>query len=365
MLNPTQDTPASTATPRVKSLLSYEALFDDCGIEAAGDHMLGHTDIKQIYRNVWLIDTFIRKLKANHDVSDLVKTVNRNGRQIIEWSAFGKEFVDLIAKAYSIQADLSSLTPFLTPHPSVKALMDSADAVGPQFTNYYAPGLRASDPEARRQVASFLEKLTKSANLLELKKASDNLRRSCNKNFKGLSTYLLSLIRKLKRVLIVRLDLLYHHDFAMDYKASTHARISADRVKFLNMIRRDYPAFAGYAWKLEFGIQRRWHLHTLLCFDGDEVCNDIIIGRTLGEEWVKLTGGKGDYYNCNGKRGSYRFDAIGMVRESDQTKIDWLMEYAATYLTKLDYFVGLQLPADCRAFGKGQIPRSWIAKSAD
>jgi len=351
--------PLSFDATRYQPFLSEETLVD-CGIEAAGDHRLARTEIEAIYKGIQAIDRFIRKLRVSHDPKELVDLVCRGNRDRYEWSGLGRDFMSLIARAYGIGSDLSALTPFLKAHPSVQALMDASMAAGMSSDDFgsYQRLLPASDVQARDRVTTAFQSLTAPANLNALHKSSNNLRRNCNKKFNSLKRYLLTLIKHFKRVLVIRLDLYYGQKFSMNLKDCTHERISADRVAFLDMIRRDYPAFVGYAWKLEVGIQRRWHLHTLLCFDGDEVCNDIIIGRILGDAWVKLTNGKGDYYNCNAKRAGYKFDAIGMVRESNQAKVDDLMEYPATYLTKPDYFIGLELP-NGRSFGKGQILRAW------
>lgn len=358
-----------------------------------GRSTLARTDIAFIYHSIKHSVAFVSKLKPHYRPEDLVEEyTDARDKHHLRWTKLGCSFIDQLYQARQVRDDLSILgphsvfspelqtsgthaasdvpliaiptifKPFLKPHPCIQALIKASPSFEDTFPTYRHPRLFTPTEATYRCIADAFRAFTAPAQLNELKKAADNSRRNCNKIYTSLKRYLLSLLQRYKRLLVVRLDLYYRQPYAQDPRVCTHQRISADRVQFLNLIRRNYPAFVGYAWKLEVGIQRHWHAHTLLCFDGNAVRLDAVIGRHLGDAWVQLTLDQGDYFNCNGKRHQYKHDAIGMVHAYRPDEVALLLGSPATYLTKIDYYAGLELPDGARTFGKGQLPREKIDK---
>lgn len=361
-------------------------MLEHCGIEAMSRGTLSRTEISAIYRSIKNAVAFVSKLKANHRPEDLIREYkDSRGKRHLQWTKLGSSFIEHLHQARRVYSDLSCFTPhtaviredeasvfryngiplitvptfipFLKPHPCIKALIDASPSFEDAFPTYRHPSLTTPTSATYKCIAGAFQAFTAPTQLEALKKAADNSRRNCNKTYTSLKRYLLALLQRYKRLLVVRLDLYYRQPYAQDNQVCTHQRISADRVQFLHVIRRYYPAFVGYAWKLEVGIQRHWHAHMLLCFDGDDVRLDAVIGRRLGDAWIQLTEGQGDYFNCNGKRHQYKHDAIGVIHANRPDEVALLLGPPATYLTKIDYYAGLELPDGARTFGKGQLPR--------
>ena len=92
-----------------------------------------------------------------------------------------------------------------------------------------------------------------------------------------------------------------------------------------------------YIWKLEFGANREWHLHTVFIFDGQRVLRDGYLSMKIGDYWSDvITHRMGSYHSCNLTRNQYAFDGIGMVDYRDADKIDALKHSALNYLAKED-----------------------------
>jgi Inovirus Gp2 len=355
------------------------------GIEAITSHKLSHNEISALYLDIKNIVRFVSCLRPHLGPEDLTEEyLGYGGRLNKRWSKLGLEFIDRMMRAKKIVHFLNRATPhtkssqegekprgsdergiqvapipvqhsYLKPHPCVQALANASLSFEMVFAEHFLKNYSTPKEQTEKCLAEAFKTFTDPEKVQALKKAVESSRRKCNKNYQSLKRYLKSLLSLYKKLMVVRLDLYYRQPFAQDPAVCSHHRITADRVQFLNLIRQDYPAFVGYAWKIEVGIQRHWHAHTLLCFDGNHVRLDAVIGRRLGEAWVQLTKEQGDYFNCNGKRRRYKHDAIGEVKENDPGKEALLLGYPVTYMTKIDYYAALELPGGARTFGKGQI----------
>lgn len=91
----------------------------------------------------------------------------------------------------------------------------------------------------------------------------------------------------------------------------------------------------GYAWKVEYGIDKGIHYHLILLFNGNKVMNDYYYATQLGELWMEITNGCGVYFNCSVDKLSRYGDSNALKvtrRDEDRTNL-----YNATsYLTKID-----------------------------
>jgi hypothetical protein len=111
----------------------------------------------------------------------------------------------------------------------------------------------------------------------------------------------------------------------------------------------------GYAWKTEHGIEKSYHHHFMLLFDGQRVREDITIGEYVGQYWRDvITKNRGYFYSCNRKKSNYKTLGVGMICHSDEVMKEG-MEIAALYLTKADGYAKLVTPDKSRTFGKGTL----------
>lgn len=116
----------------------------------------------------------------------------------------------------------------------------------------------------------------------------------------------------------------------------------------------------GYAWAIEHGRDRGFHCHLLLIYDGAKRQSDYYLGLCVGNKWVEVTQGKGDYYNCNNTEykaywANLKKLGIGMIHRDDMVKRQNAIK-VAQYLTdpfKHEQMLSIKLP-NMRTFGRGQ-----------
>ncbi|MFQ1997100.1 inovirus-type Gp2 protein [Aeromonas veronii] len=189
------------------------------------------------------------------------------------------------------------------------------------------------------------------------RKRLNNLNRVESRNQLSIATYVNSLFDQHAKLLVLRLDIGYHEDY---YDQLTLDLVTNDLRCYLRRIQNKYPALVGYIWKLEYGVDRRFHTHITFIFNGAIHQRDISLSRAIGGLWEDITDNNGIYYNCQVRREEYQrwgTDGIGMVHYSDTVKRVHLIN-ALSYLTKLDTQILAILPADRRTFGRMETPSS-------
>lgn len=198
---------------------------------------------------------------------------------------------------------------------------------------------------------AFLREFKSKAHRKRLK----NLERVENRNQLSIVTYVNSLFDQHAKLLVIRLDIGYHEDY---YDQLTLDLVMDDRNFYLRRVQNNYPALVGYIWKLEYGVDRRFHTHITFIFNGAIHQRDISLSRAIGGLWEDITDNNGIYYNCQVRREEYQrwgTDGIGMVHYSDTVKRIHLIN-ALSYLTKLDTQILAILPAGRRTFGRMERP---------
>lgn len=209
----------------------------------------------------------------------------------------------------------------------------------------------------------MVQKIREEGEKAEFKDKVRNFERKSKGNFLEFKRYIDAHFRKRSRLLFVRLDL--------GYKTTFLDSVGRDAKRVYSRIKKDWSTlhknlnlkilksnFMGFVWKLEYGLKKSFHLHVLFIIDNKQLKSDILIGKIVGENWEKdITGGCGDYFNCNGKKDSYRFCGIGQVHRDNAEMREILINQVGAYLTKPDYVVALETPDGGRAFGKGNMPK--------
>ncbi|MGY3961822.1 YagK/YfjJ domain-containing protein [Aeromonas popoffii] len=188
-------------------------------------------------------------------------------------------------------------------------------------------------------------------------KRLDNRLRAAPRNSQSLEKYIPTLFLKHAKLLFIRLDL--------GYKEKVYCRLTPetameDRRCYLAIIKRQFPGLVGYIWKMEYGRDRRFHMHTVFIFNGALHQQDRSLGRLLGEHWEEYTNDLGTYFNCAHLREHYQAqgnDGIGIVQYDDVQKQEKLFK-ALEYLTKHDELMLATLPSGRRTFGRMEIPEA-------
>lgn len=200
---------------------------------------------------------------------------------------------------------------------------------------------------------AFLRELKSKAH----RKRLNDLKRVESRNQRSIATYVNSLFDQHAKLLVIRFDISYRKAY---YDQLTLDLVTEDRNCYLRRVQNKYPALLGYIWKLEFGVDRRFHTHITFIFNGAVHQRDISLGIALGEVWKDMSDNNGSYFNCQVRREEYQrwgTDGIGMVHYSDTVKRLKLIN-ALSYLTKLDTQILAILPAGRRTFGRMEISRT-------
>lgn len=182
----------------------------------------------------------------------------------------------------------------------------------------------------------------------------------CERSNAATSKKLLTALRKTySKLLTIRLDLGYYSNYCpgVGYRGQvmTLEEAQEHRDKLLARIRKGPGSshLAGYMWKLEYGLEKGYHFHLAIFYDGQKASHDIVRGDELGRYWKEdITGGKGMFYNCNRNKADYVRCGIGTIARSDDQKWSALHD-ALRYLTKVDLYLRFRVDGRSRTFGTG------------
>lgn len=181
-----------------------------------------------------------------------------------------------------------------------------------------------------------------------------------------LDTYTRSLMGRYARSLVLRVDLGYYKAARVDILA-VYRHLDA----FLDLIHRRMDLFddtTGYAWCVEQGETRGYHIHFTLVLPGHLHQRDGYLTNRLGALWGEITSGMGSYHSCNAEKAKFASRGtlgIGMIHREDNEAIENVVK-AVGYLAKPekeDQFLRMK-PVGRRAYGTGMFDRSVLKAMA-
>lgn len=176
------------------------------------------------------------------------------------------------------------------------------------------------------------------------------------RNKMSMNNHIDSIMKKYSRVLSVRLDLYFLKNSYFEYDARDLQYYFAKFIKAVNnsINLKDYIA---YFRVFELGQDKGLHCHCLFMYNGQKRQNDYWIGKCLGELWVRVTEGRGDYYNVNSSDSKER---IRSYQQSEMYRED-LLEICRVPSVAEDIFqetlLGLE-SEDFNTLGVGMLKRS-------
>ena len=150
-------------------------------------------------------------------------------------------------------------------------------------------------------------------------------------NYNELLDYIDRLFSHHSKLLVLRVDLSYQKDCQVSFET-----LEADLKRFHNNRRHNalLNEMIGYVTKIEYGIDKKLHVHGLFIFNGNKHQQDINIAQYIGEYWSGvITAGNGTYWNCNANKKSYVNLGIGEIHYRDAEKRENLNDSMA-YLCK-------------------------------
>jgi hypothetical protein len=188
------------------------------------------------------------------------------------------------------------------------------------------------------------------------RQALNEARREAERNLKRCIIYIDEMFNRWSRLVIIRIDLSYKKELVVEFD-----ELEND-LKTLHTNRRHNSLFSdlcGYILKIEYGLEKKLHVHVLLFFNGHKRLGnaDSYIAQQIGEYWVEVTNGGGTYWNCNANKTKYHHIGIGLVEAYDTNKRENLLK-AVAYLCKKE--IQVIKPRDkpkTKLLRKGQLPK--------
>ena len=186
------------------------------------------------------------------------------------------------------------------------------------------------------------------------------------KNRFKLECYLNKLLTHYARLLFVRVDIsiLKEHRVHWDIEDFKFALdILCNRMSNKDTC---FKHLQGYVWALEQGVEKGYHCHLLLIYDGNRRLEDSGLAKLVAEYWEQITNKQGTYYNCNTQDNKEKFDkngllGIGMIHRDQPIQVTNAIR-AAMYLVnpeKEDQRLRAKTSPQMRTFGTGRFDVEW------
>ena len=198
-----------------------------------------------------------------------------------------------------------------------------------------------------------------------LREQIDFQRQEQSNRFK-LECYLNQLLTHYSRLLFVRVDISILKEFQVYWRIDDF--YEALRILRNRMSNKDtcFKDLQGYVWALEQGVEKGYHCHLLLIYDGNKHREDSGLAKLVGEYWEQITNQQGTYYNCNTKDNKEKFDkngllGIGMIHREHPQQVANAIR-AAMYLVnpeKEDQRLRVKTSPQIRTFGTGRFDVEW------
>lgn len=272
--------------------------------------------------------------------------------------------------------------PILKCSPAILQLMEAAKRCDPHLIRTYlprhnfSPYFEAFERHAWR-VWNLREGCSSGYHLDVMNRWADGLRdelkassfrrlvekqqRCAHKNAASVTEFLHFRFHRRAKVLAIRLDLAYIQpdDPLEPWEQPTDAQVKAHLAAWLVRIKAMLPGDPKVMWKLEWGARKGHHLHIMILCLGDRVRQGITWARIAGEEWEKITGGAGSYWNCNSNERLFEAQGrrgIGLISHDDEVGRANLLR-AALYMAKSEVYARFISPDIGRTFGRSIIKK--------
>ena len=170
--------------------------------------------------------------------------------------------------------------------------------------------------------------------------------------------YLDDLYEHYSRILVLRIDFGFRTETPLAPHPVSLQEAQEHLARFMNNRRGKvlYASLVGYIWRLEYGREKGYHYHLFFFLDGAKVRKDEYVASEIGADWIKVTDGKGIFYNCNAHKQKYKRLGIGMVSHDDQEKRRNLLAVLG-YMYKEDQTLREKHAEKTHGWGRGVPPR--------
>ena len=184
-------------------------------------------------------------------------------------------------------------------------------------------------------------------------------------NKKQLRGYLNQLISHYCRLLFVRVDLFYRDECKDMVSIDDFAEHMTHFRNLLSNKKTCFSDLQGFAWAIEAGKRKSFHVHLLLIYDGAKHQNAYGLALQVGDKWRSITDYTGYYFNCHDTQylaslAKHVKIGIGMIHRNNIEQVQCAVD-VASYLTEFEkeYQHPVARLPNMRTFGKGQYNVAW------
>lgn len=202
----------------------------------------------------------------------------------------------------------------------------------------------------------FLDLIRSKALSEKYRRMVKDLKERMKRNFTSMRRYIDALFDEYSKLLVLRIDFGYHRYQGIPIALE---RILDDFQRLLNNRRQNslFREMVGYIRRIEYGEDKRWHIHAILFFNGQELQNHSALAHLICEYWNRdITDNDGVAFNCNDSRNEYKYCGIGKIDNADIERRTHLL-YALSYLTKKDEIIGFDVSGEHKMITKGVAPK--------
>lgn len=197
-----------------------------------------------------------------------------------------------------------------------------------------------------------------------------SFRRNATRNYNQLMRVMQACHERCHRILLIRLDWSENRkdplspiekisESEFDELAVRQGEARKKMVKYLKFKFKSNLLF--YAWKIEWGVQKGFHIHWLIGLNGTKYNDRINVPYHIAKGWDQMIfSGNSHTHNINAMPGNERA-GLRVLHYSD-SQAGSAFGLFADYLTKVDYNLKLRLPMGMRSFGCSKLPFHQTAK---
>lgn len=210
----------------------------------------------------------------------------------------------------------------------------------------------------------MIDKIRAEVNTKEFKEKIKKLQRTSNKALAGAREYIDRHFDNCSVLCNIRVDLYLNKNNYFACELENEPVSSKESIEFIDAFIAGmevkkvsgylFEHCLGYVIKREYGLERGYHFHAIIFFNGHRVQADIQYAKMIGEYWARITGGIGTYFNCNLSKSEYKHCGIGKIHYADMDMRKGI-DKALIYMTKPDYYIRLVSEGE-RNFRRGTMP---------
>ncbi len=294
---------------------------------------------QQINSTAVYLDRAYKNIVRENFFKRLVDT-DKNGRRTFSYK--GREFMrHLRTAALTIEPEI----PREAMSPTMRVLVELVSTIiGPIKLEGFEVWAK-KDFDDLKIFVSEAQEVFKNKAFIKVRAAFCHLYR---KNLRSLTKRLTKINNSQDRVLVLRLDLSYEHEYR-ELLEKNDVLFHFER--FIKEVQE--LTYIYWARKLEYGVKKGYHIHFLLVLDMKHHYRGITICEKLGQYWrEQATKNEGRYWNCNRDEKRYHNRGIGVIHTNSQG-FENLKMYAAPYLVKNDYY--FKFLDDGRSFTQSKV----------